>query len=59
MTQYRLIDLENPSSECMWMDADHSDDPEHDRPAAMQIHMEVRIETSREPSDSLLKMLVP
>ncbi|KAF6235251.1 hypothetical protein HO173_006445 [Letharia columbiana] len=26
--------------DCIWMDADHSDDPDHDMPAALQIHMQ-------------------
>lgn len=29
------------SSDCMWLDADHTNDPDHDRPVAVQIHMNV------------------
>lgn len=29
------------SSDCMWLDADHTNDPENDRPVAVQIHMNV------------------
>ncbi|CAD6580871.1 MAG: hypothetical protein ASARMPRED_000354 [Alectoria sarmentosa] len=36
-----FIGEDGHSPDCMWLDADHSNDPENDRPVAVQIHMNV------------------